>query len=34
MARNLVLFDPSEGEWCVFAHVGTIGDVAIKFIAG
>ena len=26
MARNLVLFDPSEGEWCVFAQVGTIGD--------
>lgn len=26
MARNLVLFDPSEGEWCVFTQVGTIGD--------
>ena len=26
MARNLVLFDPSDNEWCVFAHVGTIGD--------
>lgn len=26
MARNLVLFDPSDNEWCVFAYVGTIGD--------
>ena len=26
MARNLVLFDPSDNEWCVFAQVGTIGD--------
>ena len=26
MTHNLVLFDPSEGEWCMFAQVGTIGD--------
>lgn len=26
MARNLVLFDPSDNEWCMFAQVGTIGD--------
>lgn len=26
MARNLVLFDPSKCEWCVFTQVGTIGD--------
>lgn len=26
MARNLVLFDPSDCEWCVFAQVGTIGE--------
>ena len=26
MAHNLVLFDPSKGEWCVFVQVGTIGD--------
>lgn len=26
MARNLVLFDPSDNEWCMFAFVGTIGD--------
>lgn len=26
MAHNLVLFDPSECEWCLFAQIGTIGD--------
>ena len=26
MARNLVLFDPSDNEWCMFVYVGTIGD--------
>lgn len=26
MARNLVLFDPSGNEWCMFAYIGTIGD--------
>ena len=26
MARNLILFDPSEREWCMFAQVGSIGD--------
>lgn len=26
MARNLVLFDPSDNEWCMFTQVGTIGD--------
>ena len=26
MAHNLVLFDPSDNEWCVFTQVGTIGD--------
>lgn len=26
MARNLVLFDPSDNEWCMFAYIGTIGD--------
>lgn len=26
MARNLVLFDPSENEWCMFVYIGTIGD--------
>lgn len=26
MAHNLVLFDPSDCEWCVFTQVGTIGE--------
>lgn len=26
MAHNLILFDPSECEWCMFAQIGTIGD--------
>lgn len=26
MAHNLVLFDPADNEWCMFAQVGTIGD--------
>lgn len=26
MARNLVLGDPSEGSWCVYGQIGTIGD--------
>lgn len=26
MARNLVLFDPSDKEWCMFAYISTIGD--------
>lgn len=26
MTRNLVLFDPSNSEWCMFTQVGTIGD--------
>lgn len=26
MANNLVLFDPSDNEWCIFVYVGTLGD--------
>mgnify|MGYP007055266174 CR=1 FL=1 len=26
MARNLILGDPSEGSWCVYGQIGTIGD--------
>lgn len=26
MAHNLVLGDPSNNKWCVFCHIGTIGD--------
>lgn len=26
MARNLVMFDPADNEWCVICRVGSIGD--------
>lgn len=26
MARNLILGDPADNKWCVFCHIGTIGD--------
>ena len=26
MARNLVLFDPADNNWCVDCYIGTIGD--------
>ena len=26
MAHNLILGDPSNNKWCVFCHIGTIGD--------
>ena len=26
MARNLVLFDPADNNWCVVCRVGSIGD--------
>ena len=26
MARNLVMFDPAENEWCVVCRIGSIGD--------
>ena len=26
MARNLVLFDPANNEWCVICRIGSIGD--------
>lgn len=27
MARNLVLFDPADNNWCVVCRVGSIGDI-------
>ena len=27
MARNLVMFDPADNEWCVICRVGSIGDI-------
>ena len=26
MASNLVMFDPSDNEWCVVCRIGSIGD--------
>lgn len=34
MARNLVMFDPADNEWCVICRIGSIGDtpkVTISF---
>lgn len=34
MAKNLVMFDPADNEWCVICRIGSIGDtpkVAIAF---
>ena len=34
MAKNLVMFDPADNEWCVICRIGSIGDthkVAISF---
>lgn len=26
MAKNLVMFDPTDNEWCVICRIGSIGD--------
>lgn len=26
MARNLILFDPADNNWCVVCRIGSIGD--------
>lgn len=26
MAKNLVMFDPADNEWCVICRIGSIGD--------
>lgn len=34
MAKNLVMFDPADNEWCVICRIGSIGDtpkVVISF---
>lgn len=34
MAKNLVMFDPADNEWCVICRIGSIGDtpkVTISF---
>lgn len=33
MAHNLVMFDPSDNEWCVVCRIGSIGDTAKTTVA-
>ena len=33
MAQNLVLFDPSDNNWCVVCRIGSIGDIPKCIIA-
>ena len=33
MARNLVLSNPSDNEWCVVCRIGSIGDDPKQVIA-
>ena len=33
MARNLILGDPSEGSWCAYGQIGSIGDVPQHILA-
>ena len=33
MARNLVLFDPTDNNWCVVCRIGSIGDTTKNTIA-
>lgn len=33
MARNLVMFDPADNEWCVICRIGSIGDTPKCVIA-
>ena len=33
MAKNLVMFDPANNEWCVICRIGSIGDTPKVTIA-
>lgn len=33
MAKNLVLFDPADNNWCVSCRIGSIGDTPKSLIA-
>lgn len=33
MAHNLVMFDPSDNEWCVVCRIGSIGDTPKTTVA-
>ena len=33
MAKNLVMFDPADNEWCVVCRIGSIGDTPKATVA-
>lgn len=33
MAKNLVMFDPADNEWCVVCRIGSIGDTPKTTVA-
>lgn len=33
MAKNLVMFDPADNNWCVVCRIGSIGDTPKSTIA-
>lgn len=33
MARNLVMFDPADNNWCVICRIGNIGDTPKTTVA-
>lgn len=33
MARNLVLFNPADNEWCVVCRIGSIEDIPKGIVA-
>ncbi len=33
MAKNLVMFDPADNNWCVVCRVGSIGDTLKSTVA-
>lgn len=33
MARNLVLFDPADNNWCVVCRIGSVGDTPKNTVA-
>lgn len=33
MAQNLVMFDPTDNEWCVVCRIGRIGDTPKNTVA-
>lgn len=33
MAQNLVMFDPTDNEWCVVCRIGNLGDTPRTTVA-